>query len=67
MHEITIGTVVLDHGIIPHVASMPRVSQPWAPIDHLASHEFNHHSSPIQALTCPLRPRLVPRIEVDSH
>ncbi len=39
----------------------------WASIDHLASYEFNHHSSSIQALTCSLRSRLMSRIEMNSH
>jgi hypothetical protein len=59
--------VVLDHDIISHVASMSRVSQSWASIDHLASYAFNHHSSSIQALTCSLRSRLMSRIEMNSH
>jgi hypothetical protein len=39
----------------------------WASIDHLASYEFNHHSSSIQTLTCSLRSRLMSRIEMNSQ
>jgi hypothetical protein len=59
--------LILDHDIISHVASMSRVWQSWAFINHLANYKFNHHSSSIQALTCSLRSRLMSRIEMNSH
>jgi hypothetical protein len=65
--DSNVDIVILNHDIISHVASMSRVSQSWTSINHLASDQFNHHSSSIQALTCSLRSRLMSRIEVNSQ
>ncbi len=62
-----VDTVILDHDIISHVINMSCVSQSWASIDYLASHEFNHHSLSIQALTCSLRSRLMSRMKMNLH
>jgi hypothetical protein len=67
IHFEEIRVLILNHDIISHVISMSRVSQSWTSIDHVASHEFNHHSSSIQALTCSLRSRLMSRIEMNAQ